>query len=146
MQLTLRVDDRQVQKKLADLSRLVKDTKPLLDDMGEDLMKHFGEQVFESEGSANGSRWRPLAASTLRARAERTGYYKRTPIVTGKILTWTGRLKSSFKKTVTRTRLTISNTQKYFDYTSQKRPVFDINKTVIEIAIKAVEKHFKKIK
>ena len=63
------------------------------------LEKHVAG-VFRSQGGRLGITWKPLAASTVKARTQRWGYYRRPPQFSagavGPILTWTGRLRRSF--------------------------------------------------
>lgn len=61
----------------------------------EDMIDFRIDEIFRSEGSAlkNHPVWRPLAPSTQKARKNRTGYYRRPPKGTPKILRWTGNLQ-----------------------------------------------------
>jgi len=65
------------------------------------LEKHVGG-VFASQGARGGSLWKPLAASTVKARTKRWGYYRRPPAFsagpTSPVLTWSGRLRRSFRR------------------------------------------------
>lgn len=57
-------------------------------------------QTFASQGQRIGKGWLPLAASTVKARQRRWGYYRNPPTSgvgpSAPIAVWTGRLRSSF--------------------------------------------------
>ena len=113
---TIRLDDTEVKKKLNQLAGDLKDFSDPFTQAGSELLDYYSKDVFSSQGVESGAPWRQLSATTLKMRENRTGYYRQPPIITGKILIWTGRLKSGFKKTVEKTRLTIGNTVDYFKY------------------------------
>ena len=84
--------------------------------IADNLELHVAQQ-FATQGERVGQPWAPLAASTVRARTQRWGYYRRPP--TGNagpgspILRWTGDLAASFRqgsplhiRTITPTSLT----------------------------------------
>lgn len=114
------VDDTVVKQKLNAAFQAISDFSEPLNDIGDELIESVSGEVFDSEGAATGDKWRALKLSTLQARAHRVGYYANPPIATGKILTWTGRLRNSFKKHVSPWELTIDNPVPYFRY-HQKR-------------------------
>lgn len=144
--ISIKVDDKEVQKMFTNIKSGVSSFKEPLTGASEELsQKFFGDKVFQTSGAAVGNRWAPLAASTLQARARRTGHYKNAPITTSKIMIWTGALKSGFKNTVTAFKAVITNKVKYFKFTEQKRAVFGINAEVINIITKHFEKYLKKI-
>ena len=145
MQISISFDGREIDKKLNTLIKGVKDFKEPLESTGVELMKFYGEKVFASQGAEMGGKWKPLAPATLRMRARRQGHYAKPPIATGKILIWTGALKKGFKKTVTRTKLTIENTVKYFKFNQPNRPMLGINAKVIEIVLKNFRNYLEKL-
>jgi phage gpG-like protein len=114
MKITL--DDREVRLKLDKLVKGVSDLKPVFEDTGDELLKYYGDEIFEAQGTSSGDKWKNLAVSTAMNREQRRGYYKNTPIATNKILVWTGRLQKGFKKQAERTKLTIENTVPYFKH------------------------------
>ncbi len=65
------------------------------------LERHVAAQ-FSSQGKRLGNPWRPLAPSTVKARARRWGYYRRPSAAgvgsTRPILTWSARLRKSFRR------------------------------------------------
>lgn len=144
--INIKVDDKQVRKLINNIETGVKSFKEPLSGAADELMNDFfGKKVFDTQGAAIGSSWAALHASTLRARAKRSGHYSNPPITTSKILIWTGNLKSGFKKQVDKFKAIITNNIDYFKYTSEKRRVFGINAEVINIVIKHFEKYLKKI-
>lgn len=65
------------------------------------LEKHVAA-VFQSQGARLGLGWKALAPSTVKARKRRWGYYRQVPRFragpTRPILTWSGRLRWSFRR------------------------------------------------
>lgn len=151
MNLSIKLDDKEVQVALDKLADGIHDLREPLGDVGDELLGFYGKNVFKSQGAASGGSWRPLSASTLKMRAERRGYYAQTPIETGKILIWTGRLKRGFKKKVERLRLTIDNPVKYFKHHQlggghvPKRPMLAITREVVKIVEDTFDAYIKKI-
>lgn len=116
MNITITLDKTSVEKHLRLIAASAKDMQETLAEVGDELLSFYGDQVFMTQGAAINDPWRALAVSTLRARARRTGYYKQTPIMEGKILVWTGRLKRGMKKQATANQLRIYNDVDYFKY------------------------------
>lgn len=143
--ISFKLDDRDLRKKIQALEKLDRTgIKKALDDTGDDLVKYFGDDVFRKQG-VGGERWKALAPSTLMARAHGWGYYAQTPIARGKILIWTGRLKSGFQKVVKTSSLIIKNTVDYFKYHQLgKRRILIIDTKVIQTTVKNFEKYIKK--
>jgi len=139
------VDDKKVVKKFNTMAKGVKSFKVPLTNVGNDLIEFYGKKVFDTQGRAIGSPWRGLSASTIEARLDRRGHYSKSPIITNKILIWTGTLKKGFRKTVSKFKLTIKNNVKYFKYNQKKRPMLGINKEVINIVMEGFEKYIKKL-
>lgn len=145
MDVSIRIDDRELKQKLNSLDKAGKNLKPAFEDLGDELVSYYGGKVFTTQGQAIGERWRPLAASTVEARRKRQGYYKQAPTAVGKILIWTGRLRDGFKKKAKRAKLTISNPVKYFRYHQLgKRPVFKITTEVIAKVKLGINKYLSK--
>lgn len=116
MRLEITFDDKaNVKKKLLAISDQVKDWRPAFERVGQDMLQAYGVESFEKQGIA-GESWRPLANATRKARMKRWGYYKQAPMATDRILIWTGRLKSGFRKQVTRDYLRVFNVVPYFKY------------------------------
>lgn len=145
--LSFSLDDTRVKKKLSGLAAGVRDFKKPFDAAGSELLEFYGEEVFASQGSAIGESWRALAASTLRARDARSGYYRQPPIMTGKILVWTGRLKKGFAREVTSRMLRVFNNVPYFKHHQRasgsppQRRMLAINKEVITKVIRHVQRY-----
>lgn len=144
--ISFKVDDKELRKKLTELDRANRDLKPVFDEIGQDLEDFYGVKVFQTQGAALGKRWKPLAPPTVAMRAARAGYYSRTPVETNKILTWTGNLRNSFKRTVEKTRLIIENTATYFKFHQlpgpKQRKVLGINAEVITIVLDKFQTYF----
>lgn len=146
MDITLTLNTTEVTKKLNNVASGLKDFREPFDNAGGDLLNFFGNTVFESQGREAGEAWQQLAATTLYMRARRIGYYKQTPIATGKILIWTGRLMKGFQKAVTRTTLIIRNGVDYFKYHQlSQRKMLTINPKVITIVVGRVNDYAVKI-
>lgn len=143
MEITITFDDKKVQKKISELAKGVKDFRTPMKESGEDLKDFFGNEVFDSQGSSIGEKWRPLSPTTLKLRSSRTGYYKAPPEATNKILVWTGRLHRGFESIVNSLSLRIRNNVNYFKYHQlgggiPKRPMLAVNSKVIEKVMKRV--------
>lgn len=150
-ELHISLDDTEVKKKLNQLMGDIKDFKEPFNDAGNQLLSFYGKDVFKTQGMASGEPWRALSATTLKLRAERRGHYANTPIATNLILVWTGRLQRGFEKTVSATKLVISNAVEYFKYHQQatgrppQRKMLHINSKVIEIVVGAINDYLVKI-
>lgn len=146
MEISIKLDDRAVTKKIQSLQDGVKSYKKPLESVGTTLIDFYGGEVFETQGKALGESWKELSAGTLMARANRTGYYAQKPKVTGKILIWTGRLQAGFKKQVENTRLTISNTVSYFKHHQLgQRKMLGITKDVITDVVNELNDYIKQL-
>lgn len=147
--VVIRLDTREVDAKLGNLADLARDLRPIFSIIGDDLKGYFGGVVFEKQG-VRGAKWKSLSAVTQLKREKREGYYKNTPIATGQILVWTGRLKNSFDKQVEKSRLIISNSADYFKYHQlgtrkiPKRPMLVIDQNVIDTVQKRFLEAFNK--
>jgi len=144
--LTFTIDDKEVIKKMSDLTKGVKDFKQPLNEAGDKLLSYYGDDVFASQGALiGGTQWKKLSPATLKARAYGQGHYAKPAIATNMILVWTGTLKKGFRKAVTSTKLVIDNTVEYFKYNQKTRKMLDINAKVIEIAIKSIYEYIEKL-
>jgi len=147
MQLSFKMDDSAVTKRLRIVKDGLKDVKKPLRAAGSDLMGVFGGEVFRTQGTASGASWRKLTEATLRARAGRWGHYAKAPAVRGKILWWTGALKSGFTKTVTKTKLRVYNKVKYFKFHQVRggrppqRKIITLNSKTINIVVRRLAQH-----
>ena len=65
------------------------------------IIENKSDQIFKQTWSnvEKNPKWSPLAASTLKARANRWGYYKNAP-ASPSVLRWTGRLQSDRTKVI----------------------------------------------
>jgi len=140
LQVKIKMDDRQVTKKLNTVTSGMKTMKEPFTDIGNKLLDFFGKKVFSTQGGAIGERWRGWSASTIEARLNRRGHYANSPISTNKILVWTGAMSKGFIKKVKRFSLEISNNVKYFRFNQKTRKMLAINKEVINIVIDGFEK------
>lgn len=141
MKLSFRVDSSEVTKTFNDLGRGLTSLQKPFTKAGDDLLRFYGVEVFDTQGGAIGENWRKLAASTLMARDRRTGYYKLPPVETGKKLIWTGAMKSGFKRQVAPKRLRIFNDVPYFKYHQKaggkppQRKMISLTPNVIETVV-----------
>lgn len=149
---TFRVDSKQIEKKLTELGKATQDWSKPLDDLGKDLIDFYGNKVFSSQGFlATHRRWKPLSATTLKLRKERRGHYANTPIMTDKILIWTGRLKNSFYRQVDRLKLVIGNNAPYFmkhqlgEGNVPQRKIIEVNAEVNKIIMDKLGKYLEDI-
>ena len=131
--MTVKADFTQVDKLMTTILNGLKNMSKPFNEMGNQLIKFFGDENFQAQGGKLGTQWSPLAVSTLQARARRYGHYKNNPKSTNQILVWTGALQKGFKKSVESTRLTIDNNVSYFDHNIQTRAMLGINSNVIKI-------------
>lgn len=115
MNVSIQFDDRIFQQKIKNIVGGVSSFVEPLKKISDDFDAYYGNEVFATEGGAGAGKWAPLAASTVNARAKRTGYYRRSGSG-GKVLTWSGTLKSGFSGTVTPLQLVFKNKVPYFKY------------------------------
>lgn len=142
MRLSFELDTRQATKALSALAGNLEDLRKPLEQSGNDLLQFFGYEVFETQGAVNGSAWRRLAASTLKMRQNRWGYYKQAPRRTDRILIWTGRLQDGFRKQVGKDILVIRNDVEYFKYHQLgQRRMLALNDRVISKVIARFNEH-----
>ena len=98
--------------------QLARNLRVLARDLGEIPSEFFKEaleiigtrtdEIFASEGSVvqKANTWAPLAASTIKARTNRWGYYKRSPS-NPSTMRWTGNLQQNRTLTITATKGTL---------------------------------------
>lgn len=142
MKLTFGLDATKVEKQLANLGRGLSDFRQPFTEAGDDLLRFYGVEVFDTQGQASGDRWKDLAATTWLMREKRQGYYANPPIERNKILVWTGRMQRGFKKDVGRDTLRIFNEVPYFKYHQlSQRKMLTINERVISTVTKRVFEH-----
>lgn len=110
-----KLDDAQVKKTFSKLDRTVRDFTQPLNEAGEEMLKLYSEDSFKNQG-VTGEKWKPLSAATLMMREKRTGYYKNPPTGDSGILVWTGNMRSSFNKMVSKVKLVIGNSASYFEH------------------------------
>lgn len=151
MQISIKLDDKEVKKKLGNLQTGLKSYKTPLETIGTTLIDIYGNKVFKTQGKELGSPWKGLSASTLEARARRSGYYSNPPKERGKILIWTGRLQESFRKKAEALRLTIDNTDKKFKHhqlgsgRTPQRPMLGITKDITSKIVDSLNDYIKKL-
>lgn len=71
--LTVEIDDKAVRAKLAEIKRRLANPRPLMAGIAAEMLL-LTESAFEREGVVGGSRWKPLALSTI-AQRERKGQW-----------------------------------------------------------------------
>ncbi|MEE8151279.1 MAG: hypothetical protein V3T43_06145 [Nitrosomonadaceae bacterium] len=141
--VTVTIDDAKVKALLKKIGDGVVDLKKPLDDAGDELIKFYGDENFDKQGSALGTSWKPLAVSTLQARARRYGHYGKAAIETQKALIWTGKLKKGFTKVTTKTLLTIENNVQYFKFNAKTRPMLGLGTPVTDIVLDSFNSYLK---
>lgn len=100
-----------VQKKLQKLNRILGDLSPELTEAGEEMVRFFRIDVFETTGGALDENWKPLSYRYLRSKQEE---------YPGKgILEATGKMRKSFKLSVNRFEGKVANTAPYAKYHQQ---------------------------
>ena len=86
---------------IAGMRKRLRNPRPAYSAMANLLERHV-RATFVSQGARLGFKWKPLAASTVQARANRWGHYRKSPAFRAgprsPILTWTGRLRKSFRR------------------------------------------------
>lgn len=91
---------QQLSRNLRVLATNLKDTKGFFND-SLDLIKDKSDEIFSSKGGSlkNYKKWQALSNSTLRARQNRSGYYKKAPNNPSE-LRWTGNLQDNVSRRV----------------------------------------------
>lgn len=104
----------QLSRVIATISATVKDMTPAFEKSGEDLLRIFSYDVFETEGQAVDETWSPLSKAYAK-RKERQ--------FPGKgILEATGKMRQSFMAKADDTSLTLWNAMEYFKYHQSNQP------------------------
>lgn len=105
------------------------------------------DELFTSEGAKvqKANTWAPLAASTIKARSKRWGYYKATPSRPS-VLRWTGNLQENRTVMVQATKGTLTFNAKYAVYhqggggSLSRRVVIDLSNPTNTMIVKALQK------
>lgn len=118
MKITITHNTKKLESRIKTTIQKLKNTKSLMDSLGNMLMEEYGENVFAKKGTPS-NKWKGLDAKTLRARASGWGYYGKTSGGGSEPLVWSGRLKKGFKKVSTTKQVTVTNTTPYFKYHQQ---------------------------
>lgn len=98
----------EIKKMLSQLGLDVKDLKPAMDEVGRDVTKYFGGQVFASRGSVIGQPWQRLSDRYAAAKAKKWG--------SKPLLVASGRMQKSFRHKAGKMDVTIDNPTPYFKY------------------------------
>ena len=148
MQLLITISGaEQLSRNLADAAIQISNLSPVID-KALHIVEKRSDDIFSSEGAnlEKAPKWKGLAASTLKARANRWGYYKNGG-GSGKILDWTGKLKNSRTKKVEKDYGMFGFTADYAKYHQEgygnrppKRAIIDLDNKTIEL----IEKEFQK--
>lgn len=132
--ISVKIDNSEVEKQLNVITKGLKDLSKPFKETGKELSEEFfGKKVFDTQGGAIGARWQGHAASTAVARARRWGHYSKSPMSTGQILVWTGKMKKGFEYKASKRKVVISNNVFYFKYNQPERKMLGINKNVEKI-------------
>lgn len=151
MEIKFSLDTAKVEKTLGNLAGGLKDYRKPFKTAGDDIIDYTQNKVFKTQGQVLGKKWKPLSASTLKARRERRGYYAKPPRAAGKILIWTGKLMDSFKRKTKRYELRVTNTTDYFKYhqaskgNPPQRRMLAVNKDVIKIVVKRINERIERL-
>jgi phage virion morphogenesis protein len=96
--LTITVNDAQVMAALEMLRARAADMKPVMTDIGEELVSRILDS-FEREATPYGDKWAPLKPATILGRARRfkTGKAKQSAVANPRILQDTGTLRTSIE-------------------------------------------------
>lgn len=113
---------------------------------GIDIIESRTDDVFASQGAnvEKAGRWPALADSTLKARKNRWGYYKKTPNNPG-ILRWTGNLQTKRAKNISDAFGELTFGAPYGIYHQKgggklpQRVVIDLSNTTNELIVKALQ-------
>jgi phage gpG-like protein len=146
MSFTIEIDgDQRIVQKLGSLNTLVKDPQQQLTETGDLLIQEF-EDNFPVEGKRLESPWQELTAETI-AQKIRMGYGSKG------ILERTGALKKAFTKSVSKLKVTVTNTATYYKYHQlgtkyiPERTIIKsterIKQDIIEIFNKAIQEKLK---
>lgn len=122
-------------QKLVALGPALTDFRKPLKDIGDELVKYYSGQVFESQGGVFGTPWAQLSPATQAYKAKHYAAYAAVPLVA------TGTMRKSFRSSVTPRRLVIDNTAPYFVYHQSttprhklpRRPMLGVNDDVKSI-------------
>lgn len=98
----------EIKKMLSQLGLDVNDLKPAMDEVGRDVTKYFGGQVFASRGSVIGQPWQRLSDRYAAAKAKKWG--------SKPLLVASGRMQKSFRHKASKMDVTIDNTAPQFKY------------------------------
>ncbi len=95
------VGDIQLSRNLRVLTKNLRNLKGFFDESLK-IVEERTDEVFQGKGKnmEKSPKWKPLSASTQKARKMRWGYYKKTP-KNPSVLRWTGNLQDNRKRTVT---------------------------------------------
>lgn len=104
--------DKQLSRRLRNVSSDVKDLKKPFDQSARKLRKIFANDVFRTEGGIIDEKWARLSPATV-ARKARSG---------GGILVDTGRMKNSFRYRSAKDHAIIWNPTRYFKYHQSNKP------------------------
>ena len=77
MEVKINIDTSRLDARLANIKNGLLNMNDPLVKIGDDLEELYGKKNFDSQGVLLGKPWRPLAASTQKARARRSGYSRK---------------------------------------------------------------------
>lgn len=110
-----------------------------------DIVEKRTDEIFSNKGSnvKKNPKWKPLSKSTLKARENRWGYYKKTP-KNPSVLRWTGNLQDNKTKAVTNRMGMLAFNASYGIYHQQgrgnlpRRAVIDLSNEVNAAIVKSL--------
>lgn len=111
-----------------------------------DIVQARSDELFSSQGSKvqKANTWAPLAASTIKARERRWGYYKRTPS-NPSVLRWTGNLQDNRTVMATKNKGTLTFNASYAAYHQNgggipRRVVVDLSNPTNKMIVSALQR------
>jgi phage gpG-like protein len=136
-QIQIVIDDTQLQGGLSELTAKLANLRPAMADIGESALRKVRKR-FDTESAPDGSKWKSLAESTIKAkvRRKRTGKPYRTNAEPSAILKDTFTLRDSITYQASNQSLAIGTNIFYGGFNQSTRPFLGVDD---EDAIKIVE-------
>ena len=137
IQITITIDDLQLQGGLSELTAKLANLKPAMVDIGESALRKVRKR-FDAEVAPDGSKWNELSEATIKAktRRKRTGKPYRTNAEPSAILKDTFTLRDSITYQPSNSSVVIGTNIFYGGYNQATRPFLGVDD---EDAIEIVE-------
>jgi phage gpG-like protein len=134
-QIQITIDDAQLQGGISELTAKLNNLKPAFNDIGESALRKVRKR-FDTESAPDGSKWKSLAESTIKAkvRRKRTGKPYRTNAEPTAILKDTFTLRDSITYQASNQSVAIGTNIFYGTFNQSTRPFLGVdNEDAIEI-------------